>query len=451
MTNYVPVSGESQFELNDLTEEHSSPEALHITTEPLKYDQSRLSGRIAVGGVCFSILFSLSCIVAGIFISAHQIPVDQIILLPSSLSHPPTIFVGLFVIFRRQSSTKRELLGLVLNIAVTICTESIGFVHSVALKSALANESRLRFNTNLRLLTAARTNNTHGWLRSIHFNGTSLNIVMAILLVLSYVCSSLVILPFQPEPGYEPSGVFVDPGNSSWILGAPLVILGIALLLQSIIALGGAYRTTILTWSSSPFDITTALIDHELLTRYPNRCMHSVRHYNTEDGPRKPCLRQHSAWEAHPSVRKIVILLWSLIPACAVWGGIAFVVAIKSGALRNAEQQLQSTLGSWAFLPNAQTHELAFTLGGDESFFSWFGALATIATIQGVLTIGLHCSEVIVNVVRDETAWRKASSKTGLYPSSNPLASVLGNWPNVGLLMAKPILRKWLCSLSRSP
>ncbi|KAG2355562.1 hypothetical protein BDR07DRAFT_521655 [Suillus spraguei] len=46
-----------------------------------------------------------------------------------------------------------EILALALNLIVTLCTESIGFVHAISLRSALASESQLRFSSNLRLLT----------------------------------------------------------------------------------------------------------------------------------------------------------------------------------------------------------------------------------------------------------------------------------------------------------
>ncbi|KAG1858257.1 hypothetical protein C8R48DRAFT_267204 [Suillus tomentosus] len=65
-----------------------------------------------------------------------------------------------------------EILTLILDLIVTLCTESIGFVHGISLRSALASESRLRFSTNLRLLTAAR-----GWYNP---NGTLFNGISAV-------------------------------------------------------------------------------------------------------------------------------------------------------------------------------------------------------------------------------------------------------------------------------
>ena len=82
---------------------------------------------------------------------------------------------------------------LILNLLVACCTEATGFVHNIALRSALASESRLMFNTNLRLLTGAH--------KSIfNPNGMFCNCLMAMLLILSYSSSTLVTLTVYMYP-----------------------------------------------------------------------------------------------------------------------------------------------------------------------------------------------------------------------------------------------------------
>jgi hypothetical protein len=53
------------------------------------------------------------------------------------------------------------------------------------------------------------------------------------------------------------------------IPGLYLLLLGITLLLQVVIALSGMRAVKLLTWSSSPFDMTTALVQHVQLTLVP--------------------------------------------------------------------------------------------------------------------------------------------------------------------------------------
>jgi hypothetical protein len=116
------------------------------------YDRSLTSRRYALVGVAFSSIFSCSCIVAGIVILANHGVMGII-----------AININMVFTFELQ----KEIFALAFNLIVTLCTECIGFVHGISLRSALASESRLRFNTNLRLLNAAR-----GWCNP---NGALLN------------------------------------------------------------------------------------------------------------------------------------------------------------------------------------------------------------------------------------------------------------------------------------
>jgi hypothetical protein len=311
-------------------------------------------------------------------------------------------------------------LSLTLNLVVTMCTESIGFVHSVALKSALARESRLDSNTNLRLLTAARGSS---W---VNPNGTIFNMIMATLLIISYVSSSLVFIPFQAE--------VVDVSLQQWwntsIFAAPVLVLGIALLLQAIIAIAGICQTKMLTWSSSPLDTTAALLHVGQLTHRPGLCMHSVVDSTSYLGPLRPSELQPSAWQSHPSIKKIIIVLWCLV--------VVVTTTVLSAGNRG--------LNSLSILPNSRTRLIGYDtyVNPDLGYpaASWIVMFIVFIVIQGSLTVGLHCSEVIANVVRDEVLWRKAATRSGTKPSNNPLLTVMGSWPNIGLLIAKPILRK---------
>lgn len=69
-----------------------------------------------------------------------------------------------------------------------------------------------------------------------------------------------------------------------------------------------------------------------------------------------------------------------------------------------------------------------------------------ICGIQGLQTIGLHAVELVVNLTRDETAWRCAKvRKKGVQVDSNAFLSTLTSWPNIVLFIAKPVLH-WVLS-----
>jgi hypothetical protein len=229
------------------------------------------------------------------------------------------VYTGFIAILHAESSVKTEILSLSMNLAVTACTESIGFVHSIALKSALAAESRLHSNTNLRLLTAARGN---PWTNP---NGTLFNAIMAVLLIVSYVSSTLVFIPFQSE-------VVEDSLQEWWftcIFAPPVLILGIVIMLQAIIAMAGLYHTRVLTWSSSPLDTAAALLHDGKLTRIPGRCMHNVVDSTLYLGPRPPFGTPAIGLGSPPSIKKIIIILWCLVLGSAVWCGIVRIMWVK--------------------------------------------------------------------------------------------------------------------------
>jgi hypothetical protein len=262
-----------------------------VKSAPDFYDRSLTSRRCALAGVVCTIIVSCCCIIAGAFILT--VPGGTV----------TVISVGYSSI-----ALRKEILVISLNLIVTLCTESTGFIHNISLRSALASESRLRFNSNLRLLTAAR-----GWSNP---NGALLNGIMVILLIISYTSVSLVTLTsYRAINNYDSEEVAdVD------IIGIPLLVLGVALLLQVVIALSGMRAAKILTWSSSSLDLTAALVYHAQLTPIFLRCMRSVSDFDMNEGPARPSETQPSAWHAHPSIRKVIMFLWGLIIACA--GGV---------------------------------------------------------------------------------------------------------------------------------
>ncbi|KAG1879112.1 hypothetical protein F4604DRAFT_1902948 [Suillus subluteus] len=364
------------------------------------YDRGLTSRSCALVGVACSGIFSCSCIVGGI------------------------------VTLAKHGVYGAEILTLALNLIVTLCTESIGFVHGISLRSALASESRLRFNTNLRLLTTAR-----GW---YHPNGALLNGISAVLLIISYSSASLVVC-FDDQITQQ---VF-ELGIA--FAGLPLLILGVALLLQVIIALSGIRAVKVLTWSSSPFDLTAALVHHTQLTPVAFRCMRRVSDLDTGGGPAKPPEIQPSAWHAHPSIRKVIISLWVITAACAGWAALVMVIWDKyESSVSNA-----LTTQTWSFLPSlGWSNSIQYAMPG-VNLQAWILLYVNMAAVQGSLTLGLHCPELIANVIRDERQWRYATGRKGLRMATNPLKTIFTHPICLVLFVAKPFLH-WMFGLSFS-
>lgn len=257
------------------------------------YDRSLTSRSYALVGVACSSIFNCSCIIAGIVILAHHGVLG--VAVTNMVSNDPFNVII-------QLDLQREILALILNLIVTLCTEPIGFVHSISLRSALASESRLHFNTNLRLLTAAR-----GWYNP---NGALPNCIMAhyiLHLILSYP-----MLQFRVGR-LKYNGLYCHRRVTSPRFGYRTPSGG-----DHIVRDAGCQN---LTWSSSPFDLTAALIHHAQLTPDAFRCLHCVSDRDVDGDSAKPSETQPSAWHAHPRIQTVVISL-NLGTCCSIrWVG----------------------------------------------------------------------------------------------------------------------------------
>ena len=332
------------------------------------YDYSLTSRNYALAGVACTTIISCSFIIAGIVIVATSRATNGAIQIQSA----PT-----------------EALGLAMSLIVTLCTESTGLLHGISLRYALASESRLHFNSNLRLLTAAR-----GWRNP---NGSLLNGIMAVLLIISYTSASFVISSFD---GFlwtlNPDASITYPEYSYvFIAGPPLIVLGIALLLQVVISLSGIWAVKILTWSSSPFDLTAALVQHTQLTPVPFRCMRGTSESDMYGGPSKPSETQPTAWHAHGSIRKVIYFLWGLVVACAGWTA---VIGLINWLPPEAIVAVQTSSSSSPFVPNppsppeplppfipedySKLVSWTFPLSGDVTIQWWILSIVIVALVH---------------------------------------------------------------------
>lgn len=376
-----------------------------------------------------SIILGIACVAGGLYANRYTVP--------NSGPAPATYNIGWSI---QDHSMERELLSLLLNIIVTFATECIGFVHSVALRAALADESRLTFTTNLRLLTAARNN---------FRNGTVLNTLMALLLIASYASSSMIF----PRNTLDQNGAYTaQPSLAVW--PAPLIILGFTLLIQATIAVGGVIGTNVRTWSACQFDLSAAaILDHRSpITYRPGRCMMSVRERYDSNTACAPSHKQPSPWHSHRRVRKVVWLVWVFAPAYVLWG--ALIIQLT-------RPERYKGL-SWTFLPNETTYSYVFFPSVNFSGGAFVLTFLMVMITQSPLTLALHGAEIITNIVRDEKTWRRASGHSGAVMSSgiyatmkdishNTKAAISAWWPGICLFIAKPALRELysfvICSL----
>jgi hypothetical protein len=156
--------------------------------------------------------------------------------------------------------------------------------------------------------------------------------------------------------------------------------------------------------------------------------------------PAKPSETQPSAWHAHPSIWKIAFSLWGLVVACAVWAALATL----TWYLAFSKVESSVPWESWTFFPLVSSRALwlEFSLSGGVTVHWWTVSSLAVVLVQGPLTLELHCSELIVNVIRDERQWRYATGRNGLRMTINPLKSFFTDPLVLVLFVPKPALRE---------
>ena len=203
----------------------------------------------------------------------------------------------------------RTVVDLVLNAAVTICTEALGYVHTASLRWALWREGRLHYNSNLRLLTQAGDSIPNSWYA---------NIIFSIALIVTYAGASQVFIAI------DGSEDFVQ------VNGVAILFLGIGLLVQAVIShiCLSQQSTRIPTWSSNVLTVTLACLHQKSsLHHRDGRCILSTRdNMNNLDQPTQPRLSQPSLRATDASTRHLTHFIWFLPAATLIWGTVVVIV-----------------------------------------------------------------------------------------------------------------------------
>lgn len=213
------------------------------------------------------------------------------------------------------------------------------------------------------------------------------------------------------------------------------------------------------TWSSNPVDIAAAcLATAPARMVEPSRGMLSVHFVQTSEHATLPSTRQKSMYGACKEVRRVLWFLWTMVILILLWGVIIYVES--SGSCDNLIAPTTSLSGfdtynhacSWSLLPNEYSYALYLSyhvaLQLSPSDFAW--VFFFISSVQALLTLSLHCAELIVNCSRDEVTWRKTSSKDGLSRNRSAIPAVLTSWQAMSLFCLKFALH-WVYGLAMSP
>lgn len=326
------------------------------------------------------------------------------------------------------------------DLAVTLLNDSMGYIHACTLRWSLQREGKLDFNSNLRLLTAPKHSRP---------NGVIPNTIYLAGIVLSYGSTSLTFLSLNPELA-RLLGKAYDRSDTDGvhINAVALFTLGAGFVLQATITTWALIETNIPTWSSNPLDVARACTvdEHDGHRVEPRigRCMMGV-HLAAEDAKScKPTPKQRPMITAHSRVRRVVVLQWMLPVLSGIWGGGVYGYLLKGSR--------HGVFGrSWSLLPiftgstdaNCSTQQC--TDGTSVLNVGWtsngaagtVGAVFLIMTLQSLVTLSLHCAELIVNLTRDEKVYRELIGPIGTNGHYSSILAAFTSWQTLFLFALK--------------
>jgi hypothetical protein len=395
------------------------------------YDVNESTRSQCIAGTFVGCLLAIACIASGIYVL---------------VTRKETLAARLDI-----DATATEILSLVFNIILTFCIDSMAFIHSVSLRWALYSEQRLEFNTNLRLLISSSKSGPNRWYT---------NVFSMICLGFCYGSSSFLLLPSDSSSDV----VFLN--------GVALVVLGLALAGHAIVSAWCLWTRSdsVLTWSSNPLSNCLAAVQNGMLQRREGRCMQPVpdqHHSASRQGyeyddmePVHPLKKQKRMYNTHRHIRTIMILLWALAILAIGWVftvlGLDLAYAADSGnhcppGTTTLKWQVQGpgNCDSNMVSLSMSFNQTADGYGQDRyPLLQVFFGLLFITAIQATQSFALHCTELLVNISRDENHWRNAYDgigTSGRCPKGSLLASdslkdAIRSWEYITLSIFKSLL-----------
>lgn len=385
------------------------------------YDKSTTTKKACIGAIIIGALLSFTCFVLSVIIFAKSKQLN------ASLLMGPVPGYAMFL-----SAGASEVLALTVNVILTLCLEGLAFVHATSLRWALYRENRLSFNTNLRLLTSAKSSGP---------NKIYVNTISVVSLILCYAATSQLFIVGAWNGQELRNWVSLGPG-STLINAVALFILALGLLVNTLIALWSLKWNLrhVPTWSSSPLTNTLAALHHNHhISHHPDRCMMSVNSVSLPARATLPSHKQPSLLSTIPKLRYLIFFIYSLAVLSLIW---FLTILLLSRSITPTHDGWHFTM-SWSIVFGRRTGDplngiLFSTFSGGGTGGTRSGTVANgiknanlsrplqhiicflfVTAIQCLQTIGLHCVELVVNANRDEDVWRQAA----VFPSSAPLHS----------------------------
>lgn len=160
---------------------------------------------------------------------------------------------------------------------------------------------------------------------------------------------------------------------------------------------------------------------------------------------RYPQARQGSIWKAHREARWIMRYVWLSFGLAMIFF-ITIEAVIKAnldrvGALCNG---CGTYVGpNWNIIPDFGGKGTSTAVIQEQSSQVYPGLFIILFLVTGVVTIALHCAELITVLSRDEKTWRRCASTTPYAARENSAIRAATSWQYIVLFLLKVVLH-WI-------
>jgi hypothetical protein len=373
------------------------------------------------------------------------------------------------------------LITLSLNAVATLLLDSMSYIHSITLRWALIRENRLQKNSNLRILSSARSYFPNKWY---------MNTISWLSLAISYGSSSSFItdvdiqalcrLKAGTEQDVDFTALNEGPQDGLDFNGLAMVGLGIGILLQAFVSTCSLCKGGLVgTWSSNP--LTTVKV-YSGMRSCEDRFLGSLNDSKTSpqvcvstspvsdtphvecntDSPISACpsspaksqslsssasdsqeisnsfpqQRQPSMLSMLPNACRVRYIVWAFFGTFAIWSVVIVILDAKSD--RFGTDYLSGILDWWkrfgladfGFIDNIHTRYHKDLVG-----------LCIQIIVQSFISFGLHCAELVINVSRDEANWRKAATVGISMEDSISAKTLIRSWPTMAFAAFKSVVQ----------
>lgn len=316
------------------------------------------------------------------------------------------------------------LIPLVLQYCFTALLDCISGLHSMTLRWSLAEEDRLVFNSNPRLFACSRRHGPNSWY---------INVISALASVIAY--GSIASLATTVQARYFPDDYNAARSHSVGSTTYGVDISGWAML---ILGLAMAVQLGISTWSyACSGKLVRTWSSNVLMTRLAlDLSRREDTHYVSNTSFKTPR-------NAIRSLRYLTMAIWILFSLSTICTIITVVLAHQRGSL--SKEYVQTwILGEpdgqafWDFF--GQIYFLfayPFSIANKRE---WLGIILQ-SCFQAPVTLGLHYSELLFGVWRDERTGRRALRNGERQAYQGLFRERLFDWPALSFFLFKGVFQ----------